>query len=323
MSERGETMVANVESMAYAGKVPWHGLGEKVGNDLTPIQMARNAGLEWNVEKKPFINPVTGKPSTEWFVLVRDTDGQELSPCGRSYVPTQNEEALNFFQKFVKSGNMTMETAGSLDGGRVIWGLAKTSQSFELPGRDEVKSYLLLVSPHIWGKSLKIMWSGIRVVCQNTLMMALGAASEQFSAPHIREFDASVQQKAEEALGLADVRMEEFKEQATLLSGTRYKEEDLYKFWMLLFQPSLKNEATLTPEMFGRTLKTLSELHYSQPGANMSEGTWWQALNGVTYYLDHEAGRDRDASLTSAWLGQRAATKRRALSSAVEFAKAA
>ena len=314
-------MVANVETMAYAGQVPWHGLGHKVGEDTTPEQMELVAGLNWKVDKVPFQNPVTGEKSDSYFVLVRDSDGKELSPCGHQYVPVQNRQALGFFKKFTESGDMTLETAGSLDGGRRIFVLAKTSESFSIKGKDKVDSYLLCYHPHIWGQSLKILWTPIRVVCQNTLTMALDSSKSEFRMPHIQEFDASVQFRAEHALGLAHNRMETFKEQAELLSSKEYTDKNLWKYWIMLFQPSLKNESNPTPEMFSRTLETLSNVILTQPGSTIARNTWWQALNAVTYYLDHQSGRDRDATMTSVWLGQKAALKRRALESAVQFAQ--
>lgn len=314
-------MSANVETMAYAGKVPWHGLGNQVGEDVTIEQMELTAGLDWNVNKVPFVNPVTGSNSNDYFVLVRDSDGKELSPCGKSYVPVQNRQALEFFRKFTESGNMTLETAGSLDGGRRVFVLAKTSSSFELKGGDKVESYLFCYHPHIWGQSLKIMWTPIRVVCQNTLMQALGNKNAEFRMPHIQAFDMNMAAKAESALGLSDVCLEKFEEQANLLSSTEFTDQDLWKYWVMLFQPSLTNESTLDPTMFNKTLETLSEVLLTQPGANMSKNTWWQALNAVTYYIDHVSGRDRDATMTSVWLGQKGALKRRALDSAVQFAQ--
>ena len=114
--------------------------------------------------------------------------------------------------------------------------------------------------------------------------------------------------------------METFKEQANLLASKEFPDKALWKYWILLFQPSLKNEPNPTPEMFSRTLETLSSLILTQPGSTVAKNTWWQALNAVTYYLDHESGRSRDATMTSVWLGQKAALKRRALESAVKFA---
>ena len=313
-------MVANVETMAYAGEKPWHGLGHKVGHDITPEQMELVAGLDWNVNKVPFQNPVTGEESKDFFVLVRDSDGKELSPCGHSYVPVQNRQALGFFKKFTESGDMTLETAGSLDGGRRIFVLAKTSESFAIKGKDKVDSYLFCYHPHIWGQSLKIMWTPIRVVCQNTLMQALDGKSAEFRMPHVQEFDANIQFKAETALGLAHNKMSEFKEQSELLASKEYTDKDLWKYWIALFQPSLKNENNPTPEMFSRTLEYLNNVIHTQPGSTLFKNTWWQALNAVTYYIDHQSGRDRDATMTSVWLGPKGALKRRALHSALEYA---
>ena len=314
-------MTANVETMAYAGQVPWHGLGHKVGEDVTPEQMELVAGLNWKVNKVPFQNPVTGEQSDSYFVLVRDSDGKELSPCGHQYVPVQNRQALGFFKKFTESGDMTLETAGSLDGGRRIFVLAKTSESLSIKGKDKVDSYLLCYHPHIWGQSLRIMWTPIRVVCQNTLTMALDSKQSEFRMPHVQEFDVGVQFQAEKALGLAHNRMETFKEQAELLSSKEFTDKELWKYWIMLFQPSLKNEPNPTPEMFNRTLEYLNQVIHTQPGSTVAKNTWWQALNAVTYYMDHQSGRDRDATMTSVWLGQKAALKRRALDSAVQLAQ--
>jgi hypothetical protein len=84
-------------------------------------------------------------------------------------------------------------------------------------------------------------------------------------------------------------------------------------------------EEDLNPAEVGRTVNRLIEIVDTQPGADMktSKGTWWGAFNAVTYYVDHKAGRNRDASLTSAWFGPRAALKRKALNLAVEYAEAA
>ena len=108
-------MPADIETMAWTGQKPWHGLGHEVGKDITPEQMIVAAELDWNVSKTPFQNPVTKESSENYFVLVRDSDGKELSPCGHQYVPVQNRQALGFFKKFTESGDMTLETAGSLD----------------------------------------------------------------------------------------------------------------------------------------------------------------------------------------------------------------
>ena len=105
-------MIDGKAQMAYAGEVPWHGLGTKVLDDLTPAQMMEKAGLDWTVEKQPMyfrhagdLQAVPGKE-----VLVRNTDGKVLDVVGKGWEPVQNAEAFDFFNEFVMNGDMKMHT---------------------------------------------------------------------------------------------------------------------------------------------------------------------------------------------------------------------
>ena len=321
-----------VETMAYAGEVPWHGLGTKVADNLTPEEMLQAAGLDWTVSRRemfttqaPGINQIEGTlKTTEYGVLVRDSDNRVLGPCGRSYIPAQNAEVFGFFDKFVKAGDMTMGTAGSLNDGKQVWGLANIRQGFKLPDGDEVQGHLLISHPHEWGKSLTIMFTPIRVVCNNTLTMALGQKGERFRMAHVKAFDGDVKAAAEQALGLATAQLEEFEAACQVLAKAKYSEASLNRFITQLFQPHLlEGVDDVDRTQWARTAEHVHQCIHTQPGAEMSEGTWWSALNAVTYFVDHKAGRDRNASLTSAWFGPRAATKRQALNLALEYAEAA
>ena len=201
-------MAHEIETMAWTGEEPWHGLGVQVPANLTPLQMQEAAKLNWTVSKRPSYT----LDAPEWhegvgiiqaentFHIVRDNDNQVLSHCGRDYIPIQNEDIFKFFKRFTEAGHMTMETAGSLKDGREIWGLAKIAEDFELAGDDLIKGYLLINQPHIVGRSLTIKLTPIRVVCNNTLTFALqhgGTAS--FRMPHVREFGNEVMEAAAEA----------------------------------------------------------------------------------------------------------------------------
>ena len=120
-------MAHKVETMAYAGQVPWHGLGKQVDSNMSPQEMLEAAQIDWTVSKRPaytvdrpdcwnIVDP-TGEANflrcPDNHFLVRDSDNKVLSPCGESYVPFQNSEVMNFFKKFTEAGSMTMETAGS------------------------------------------------------------------------------------------------------------------------------------------------------------------------------------------------------------------
>lgn len=335
-------MVAAVETMAYAGDVPWHGLGVRVEDTMTPQEMLEAADLNWTVSKRPAYtidsptwNEDVGLINAEGHhFIVRDTDSKVLSACGEDYVPFQNADTFRFFKKFVSNGEMKMETAGSLKGGQDIWGLAKLESNFELPGGDRVEGYLLIDSPHVSGKALTILFTPIRVVCSNTMALALNTDGKRFRVLHLQAFDDEIMRAAEEALGISETKMAEFQEQTTFLSSKRAKPLDVQNFIAELFQPQLlidrgkiANDVPLIDE-FNRTSEQVHDAIMLSPGADLksAKGTWWGAINGVTYHMDHtkrESERVKGGALYSSWLGPNAATKRRALDLATEYAKAA
>jgi phage/plasmid-like protein (TIGR03299 family) len=337
-------MVAAVETMAYAGKVPWHGLGVPVEDTMTPEEMLEAANLNWTVSKRPAytINQPVWNEDVGLFnaeghhFIVRDTDNSVLSACGEDYVPFQNADTFKFFKKFVSNGEMKMETAGSLKDGQDIWGLAKLQSKFELPGGDIIEGYLLIDSPHISGKALTIMFTPIRVVCANTMTLALNTEGKRFRVLHLQAWDNEIMRAAEEALGISGTKMAEFQEQTTFLSSKKAPPIDVQKFIAELFQPALfierskgniANDIPLIDE-FNRTSEQVHDAIALSPGADLksAKGTWWGALNGVTYVMDHtkrESERVKGGALYSSWLGPNAAKKRQALNLATEYAKAA
>lgn len=334
-------MAHNIETMAWTGDKPWHKLGVEVDPNLTPAEMQKAASLDWTVSKRPAytLDEATWHENVGVMVadghhfITRDSDNKVLSHCGDDYVPIQNSEIFDFFKKFTDAGHMTMETAGSLRGGSEIWGLAKIASDFRLVGDDEVKGYLLINQPHINGKAMVIKFTPIRVVCNNTLTMALQDGGAAFRMPHIRDFDMDVRSAAEEALGLSARRVEEFKEQAEFLASKPFKTESIMNYIAELYQPALLIEKAkaandsefVMQEKFNRTADmVLSSIDLS-PGATLksAKGTWWGALNGVTYIEDHHRRSNAEGnSLHSAWFGAGANRKAKALSKALEYAAA-
>ena len=345
-------MAHNIETMAYAGEVPWHGLGVKVGADLTPLEMLKQANLDWTVSKRSILtynNADSEKAddliiSDDYSVLVRDSDNSILGPCGPKFIPTQNADAFTFFKKFTEAGDMNMHTAGSLRGGRQVWGLAEINDGFTLPGDDRIEGYLLVSVSHEWGKSNEIRFTPIRVVCNNTLSMALADRSQPaFKMPHTKAFDEDLIVSAEKALGLASTRLDEYQESAEFLSSKQYNENKVVSYIADVMQPKLamqekillesaKTSETKAIETRLETLEKLQRTPYKvyealeqQPGANLksSKGTWWGAVNAVTYVVDHKWGHDRDAAMHNAWFGARASLKNLAMTKSIEYAQEA
>lgn len=314
-------MAHNVETMAYAGEVPWHGLGVEVLNDLTPVQMMDKAGLNWTVEKQPMffrhagdLQAVPGKQ-----VLVRNTDGKVLDVVGKGWEPVQNAEAFDFFNEFVMNGDMKMHTAGSLQEGKLTWALAKVNDGFELFNGDSVESYLMFSNPHKFGSSITVSFTPIRVVCNNTLNMALqGANGKGVRVTHRTAFDADA---VKQLLGVATEQLTTYKEAAEFLGSKRYTEETLTEFMKQVF-PNTNTKAK-DPNAISKTAKNALEVIHTQPGSKFAEGSWWQAFNAVTYTTDHVIGRSNDARMQSAWFGQNQTRKVKALDKAIEYAEAA
>jgi phage/plasmid-like protein (TIGR03299 family) len=319
-----------VETMAYAGEVPWHGLGVSVSNDLTPQQMMQKAGLDWRVEKHDsfvIINDGFGGVKhvpTGQQALVRSSDKKVLTNVGEGWNPVQNEEAFNFFNEYVLAGDMEMHTAGSLKGGQMVWALAKVKESFDILGGDQVDSYLLFTNPHQYGKSIDVRFTPIRVVCNNTLSFSLGQASvNSVKMNHRSEFNPQVVKKQ---MGIAHEKFEQYREMAEFLSTKRFTMDSLIQYYNEVFPRTYVGKKGNTVQKFEdltTNAKKAFELLEVQPGAKYGEGTWWQALNSVTYLTDHVMGRDVDTRLASAWYGQNQARKIKAANKAVEFAVAA
>lgn len=311
-------MAALVETMAWTNQVPWHGLGKQVNGNLSAKQMLKAAGLDWRVERVPIgLLDTNGNKSSDaidgFAALVRDKDKAVFDIVGRVYTPTQNEEAFEFFNEFVRAGGATMETAGSLRGGRYVWGLANLKASFKLKNNDEVKAYLLCACPHQQGKSLIFKFTAVRVVCNNTLTLALRAGGPEFRRSHRSEFDASAVEKAKVALGIAREQFGEFEKTARKLQAHRMTHETTLNVLMPVYAPKVSpkdirddfdKHATIN-------LKRVMEALTHAPGAQADNA--WGVLNAVTYYADHIASRSADKRLTNAWLGKTANQKERIL----------
>ena len=314
-------MAHMVETMAYAGEVPWHGLGKRVLPDLTPAQMMEEAGVNWTVSKVPAYANVNGvQVPVNRSALVRDSDGTVLDVVGDDWYPTQNSEAFEFFHDFVAAGDMEMHTAGSLRDGRIVWALAKVKDSFILGGKDQVDSYLLFSNPQMYGKSIDVRFTPIRVVCNNTLTLSLKAKTDNMvRVSHRTAFEPDV---VKETLGLAHNKMNQYKEMSQFLTSKRYNGESIVEYFKSVFPLAAQKEGKARKDVSKGASIALDILE-TQPGADFAPGSWWNAYNAVTYYTDHLQGRTADARISSAWFGPNRTLKADALEKAVEFAEAA
>lgn len=309
-------MINGQAQMAYReskGK-PWHRLGNPVSDDMMPLEMMQTAGVDWEVEKVDSFVEFEGKRiPTGQQSLIRKTDGRVLTQVGKGWKPVQNREAFEFFTDFVANGDMQMDTAGSLKDGRIVWALADVRDGFTLFGGDEVRGYLLFSNPHMYGKSIDVKFVLERVVCHNTLSVALNEKGQpSIRVNHRSEFDA---ERVKEVLGLSHKKVEKFKEAAELLGSKSYVKSDLYEYFGEVFGRSAKEDKDLS-----RTAERALEIVENQPGADFKPGSYWNMFNAVSYITDHELGRSDDTRLTSAWFGGNAKRKVDALDLALKMA---
>lgn len=314
-------IIDGVPSHAYVGDKPWHNLGFELKPGCTPDEMLTAAHLDWTVIKIPGYATVNGEQvSIGRSALVRSSDLKVLDVVGSDWNPTQNKDAFDFFSEFVNSASMTMETAGSLKGGQIVWGLAKIDgQAFEAVKGDRIDSYLLFVNPHKFGKSIDIRFTPIRVVCNNTLTLSLNTkSSNMVTVSHRRKFNAA---EVKEVLGLSKVKLDEYSKMAKLLAAKKFTNQTVNEYFDRVFPVA---STTDTPHKIisanAALAKTVLE---TQPGAKYARGTWWQASQTITYLTDFKFGRSVDARMTSAWFGANKTLKLNALKLAVDYAQAA
>ena len=281
--------------------------------------MLEAAGLDWTVRKVPAFAEIGGeKVNIGYSALVRDTDDKQLGVVSNDWNIVQNQEAFDFFDEYVRAGDMAMETAGSLKEGTIVWGLARIKEEFELFGGDRITSNLLFTNFHKYGFSTDVRFTPIRVVCNNTLTLALrGNSDKVLKVSHRAKFNADV---VKETLGIATAKLVKYKEAAEFLGSKQAEGEDLIEYFKRVFPKTPGKKLDQVNEM-SRNAKIALEVLPNQPGAEYAEGSWWQAFNASTYVVDHIIGRTEDNRLYSSWYGPGRGTKNDALNIALEMAE--
>jgi phage/plasmid-like protein (TIGR03299 family) len=302
-------MAHEVETMAYAVDVPWHGIGARVDQDVSVEEMLEAAGLNWDVNLLPLEArlPDGGTvPVNDRFALVRSTDHRVLTVTGKSWKPLQNSDTLGFMREYVEAGGATLETAGSLRQGKIVWGLARLNHNFEVTRGDRVNGYLLITSPHEVGRAINVRTTTVRVVCANTMALAMGQSDLNYKQNHLTEFDVAA---AKAKVGEAHEHLLIAEQRAKTLQQLKISVEDAVRKVIIpqIIPEAAKVENIMEP---GNQPKKLQELIHSinnAPGADRK--TAWGVLNGVTYWADHVAGRDQAARMHRAWVGDTSRNK--------------
>ena len=289
--------------MDITNQKPWHEIGEEVDANFSSREMLYKAKLDWEVSKIPSQRP-------------------------KSY---GNQETVRFFKGFFEAGEADIETIGSLDGARILWGLARLNQDFTLAGEDKVRGYILLASRNESREKIEIQFITVRESCHNMLPIASKAK------PHIKNifrrtfnptfpflnqkpqaFDDEMNKKVATMVNLGREAISSFAVDAQQLADKKVDAPIASKYMFNVFQPeTIKNIPTigekeveeLAEKNTKLALETLSQVSEQQP----IDMTAWSLLNAVTHIIDHRLGSNQDSRLRQAWFGSNAKLKTQAL----------
>lgn len=315
-------MAHEVETMVSAREIPWHRLGKIVDHSMTAEEAIIEGGMNWKCEDQPLYLcgqaeidgiPVIGQTAPEHKAIVRTSDGSVLGVVKNSYHIIQNSECFDFMDDVIGSGQAVYETAGSLREGKVIFMTVKLPDNAKV-GDDQIEKYILLTSSHDGSLSLQVRWTPVRVVCMNTLGMALaGHTDSMMKIRHTRNYGNKVEQ-AREVLKLTDHYYHVMEEEFNRLLDEQFNIGQMQTFAEQLL-PADGEASTKTKNNRAKIVELFSLGRGNKAVAN----TKWAAFNAVTEYVDHFATTrkrgdtsDSEARMNSAILGAGATLKQKA-----------
>lgn len=298
-------MTAAVESMAYVGEVPWHGLGNKVEEGIDLDDFRRNAGLDWEVQKSPVT--YLEKVFPDKFVLNRVVDNRPYAVVSGRYKPVQPKQVFEFFRDLLDQHGMKMHTAGSLNDGAKIWALATTGDSAFIRGLDQVKAHLLLCTSYDLTLSTIAQFVSERVVCNNTLNIALGeSGGGRIVIPHLRDFDADA---VKEKMGIGREQWGAFTAMIEVLAKTKLNAAIAREVMGEVFKLPADPETPDPKRLHASNVVSLFAQERFR-GADLAGQTAWGLLNATTEYVDHhKRARNQNNRVDSAWFGEGANVK--------------
>jgi len=317
-----------VQTMAYVKDVPWHGLGQQLAADQPLEVWAEQAGMNWRIEAADVRFAARGgadvdviRAFPEQKVLYRSDTKAPLAIVSKRYQVVQPAEILEFYRDLTDIGGFELETAGVLKEGRKFWALARTGQSVSLQGRDKVDGYLLLATACDGTLATTAQFTSVRVVCNNTLAIALTKGTGAVKVPHRSQFDA---QAVKRQLGIAIASWDDFMMQMKALSECRVNARTTEAFLQrVLTYPAATVTDRSATVVNDRAVKSVQELFAGRgKGSNLASaaGTAWGLVNSVTEFVDHHRrARSDDNRLDAAWFGQGAILKQKAWEEALRL----
>ena len=292
---------------AYVGAKAWHGLGNELKAGASIEEWVQMAGMDYRVQRSKIryvsgTGPDAVHVMDDTHVLFRSDTKGALGVVSDSYKVVQPKEVLEFFRDLLPEG-FTLNTAGTLFDGKQCWALAHIGEEAVVIGKDGIRGFLLLSTSFDGSRKTTAKFVCERVVCNNTLSIALGEKGDQVKVSHRSEFDPK---KVKEKLGVAQGAFREFVLQARTLAKTKIDRAAAEKFMIELLEDT-KTIFSEDPTKAKPFIGIRDRFRGQGMGANAvgAEDTLWGLVNAVTEYVDHGARAKTDSHrLSSAWFGR-------------------
>lgn len=275
-------MAANVETMFSVRERPWHGLGTVVESAPSSKEALELAGLDWQVHQKD-ISVLWGRTIPGYKANVRDTDGAVLGVVTDKYRVVQNEDAFAFTDELLGEG-VKYETAGSLNGGKKVWILARLPREYVISG-ERISPYLVFSNTHDGSGAIRVAITPIRVVCNNTLNLALARAERSFSMIHTGNINEKFEE-AKKTLFMADTYMEELGKEFERLRSIKVSDAQVEEYVNMLIP--LDEDATATQIKNARTLRNdILTRYFDAPDLKMLGKNAYRFVNAASDFATH------------------------------------
>lgn len=306
--------------MAYVGDTPWHGLGQELTVGAPLEVWAKEAGMDFEIAGAPVTYTAqSGKTYAQGSKQVRyrkDTD-EALGVVGNKYKVVQPIQILEFFRNLTEDHGMQLETAGVLFNGAKYWALCRTGNEARIKGQDVIRQYLMLATACDGSLKTTAKMVDTRVVCNNTIQMAVGESSGEIKVSHSSTFDAY---KVQSDLGIFDGVWKDHVDQVKAMADRKLSPEEAVRFVVAMFgDPSRPLEDNKSIPAVGKVLSLYSG--YGKGSEfKAANDTVWGVVNAVTEYYDWHIGKNQDRRLESAWLYKGSNEKQRAFELGLQLA---
>jgi phage/plasmid-like protein (TIGR03299 family) len=312
-------------SMVYVGEVPWHKLGKRFDKRLTVTEALIESNARYLVEKWPmhYVDPHTpdlvAYEADDIFATVRTDTKDALGFVGKDYTIVQNEVAFNFLNPILDAKAGIIETLGVLGNGSTAWALIRLPEMIVISKKDEIGKYVLVFNGFNGKQKIRAKYTPIRVVCENTLNMALSGLDTEVAIRHTTNAEMALAE-AHKVMGMANAVSKAIEPIYQRMALTKITDKQLLDYVAALIPIDEDSKRTTRKD---NIRGEIMRLHEAGAGASFTRGTLWGAFNAVTEYVDHMySGKSTpEQRLQAIWFGAGETLKINAFSEAVAVLK--